>query len=153
MKKKLFICILILIVVLIGGKYFYDLKNTDKNQILYESEAAKIGVLMPDGYHENPFAVEEHITEHGGVTISFMEPESKALLFTLYSLDKDYWEREVKENFSIIYSELYSDENNVILCVNVSDVQYDPDNQEQKEKYFELLDLKDEVCKSLYILE
>ena len=152
MKKKLFICILILIVVLIGGKYFYDLKNTDKNQVLYESEAAKIGVLIPDGYHENPFAVEEQITEDG-VVISFMEPESEALLFTLYSMDKDFWEREVKENFPATYSELYSDENNVILCVNVSDVQYDPDNQEQKEKYFELLDLKDEVCKSLYILE
>lgn len=68
-------------------------------------------------------------------------------------MDKDYWDNEVKESFSIPYRELYRDDKNVLLYLSVSDVQYDVNDPAQKEKYFELLNLKDEVLDSLYFLE
>ena len=107
---------------------------------------------MPEGYKENPYTVAEETTVAGTV-INFFEPESKALVFSLYSMDKDYWDNEVKETFSIPYKELHRDDKNVLLYMAVSDVQYDVNDDEQKEKYDELWNLKDEVLDSLYFLE
>ena len=41
----------------------------------------------------------------------------------------------------------------LLLYMAVSDVQYDVNDDEQKEKYDELWNLKDEVLDSLYFLE
>ena len=149
--KKILIGILVVVIVVIGGIFVYEnQKNTE--QVLYENKDLGIGLLMPEGYKENPYEVEENVT-HAGTVINFLEPKSKALVFSLYSMDKDYWDNEVKESFSIPYRELYRDDKNVLLYLSVSDVQYDVNDPAQKEKYFELLNLKDEVLDSLYFLE
>lgn len=149
--KKILIGILVVVIVVIGGIFVYEnQKNTE--QVLYENKDLGIGFLMPEGYKENPYEVEESVTDIGTI-INFLEPESKALVFSLYSMDKDYWDNEVKESFSIPYRELYRDDKNVLLYLSVSDVQYDVNDPAQKEKYFELLNLKDEVLDSLYFLE
>ena len=41
------------------------------------------------------------------------------------------WDEEVKENFSAPYSEVYRSDDNVLSCINVSDVQYDVNNIDQ----------------------
>lgn len=149
--KKILIGILVVVIVVIGGIFVYEnQKNTE--QVLYENKDLGIGFLMPEGYKENPYEVEENVT-HAGTVINFLEPKSKALVFSLYSMDKDYWDNEVKESFSIPYRELYRDDKNVLLYLSVSDVQYDVNDPAQKEKYFELWNLKDEVLDSLYFLE
>lgn len=149
--KKILIGILVVVIVVIGGIFVYEnQKNTE--QVLYENKDLGIGFLMPEGYKENPYEVEENVT-HAGTVINFLEPKSKALVFSLYSMDKDYWDNEVKESFSIPYRELYRDDKNVLLYLSVSDVQYDVNDPAQKEKYFELLNLKDEVLDSLHFLE
>ena len=149
--KKILIGILVVVIVVIGGIFVYEnQKNTE--QVLYENKDLGIGFLMPEGYKENPYEVEESVTDTGTI-INFLEPESKALVFSLYSMDCDYWDNEVKESFSIPYRELYRDDKNVLLYLSVSDVQYDVNDPAQKEKYFELLNLKDEVLDSLYFLE
>ena len=147
MKKQigLFLGVLLLIGATGCGK-------EPQKQVLYENKDLGIGFLMPEGYKENPYEVEENVT-HAGTVINFLEPKSKALVFSLYSMDKDYWDNEVKESFSIPYRELYRDDRNVLLYLSVSDVQYDVNDPAQKEKYFELLNLKDEVLDSLYFLE
>nr|WP_288690323.1 hypothetical protein [uncultured Anaerotignum sp.] len=147
MKKQigLFLGVLLLIGATGCGK-------EPQKQVLYENKDLGIGFLMPEGYKENPYEVEENVT-HAGTVINFLEPKSKALVFSLYSMDKDYWDNEVKESFSIPYRELYRDDKNVLLYLSVSDVQYDVNDPAQKEKYFELLNLKDEVLDSLYFLE
>lgn len=147
MKKQigLFLGVLLLIGATGCGK-------EPQKQVLYENKDLGIGFLMPEGYKENPYTVEEETTDAGTV-INFFEPESKALVFSLYNMDKDYWDNEVKETFSIPYKELHRDDKNVLLYMAVSDVQYDVNDDEQKEKYDELWNLKDEVLDSLYFLE
>lgn len=151
MKKRLLGCILVIIIVL-GGKYLYELRDASSDKTLYENKDLGIGFLIPEGYRENPFKIEENVLENG-VVIDFLEPESEALIFSLYYVEKDYWDKEVKENFSVPYSEVYRDESYIILCVYVSDVQYEPNNAEQREKCLVLSELKDEVCESLYFIE
>ena len=149
--KKILIGILVVVIVVIGGIFVYEnQKNTE--QVLYENKDLGIGFLMPEGYKENPYEVEESVTDTGTI-INFLEPESKALVFSLYSMDCDYWDNEVKETFPISYRELYRDDKKVLLYLNVSDVQYDVNDPVQKEKYDKLWNLKDEVLDSLYFLE
>ena len=153
MRKKLFGILFILIIVALGGgKFLIEHTNENSNRVLYENKNLGIGFHIPEDYKKNPFEVEEEIQENG-VVIRFLDPESGALVFSMYYLDKDYWDEEVKENFSVPYSEVYKDDSSILLCVNVSDVQYDVNDVEQREKYFELWELKDEVCASLYFIE
>ena len=44
----------------------------------------------------------------------------------------EVWENEVKESYSGMYRQVYADEERVLLCVFVTDVQYDPENREKK---------------------
>lgn len=153
MREKLFGILFILIIVALGGgKFLIEHTNENSNRVLYENKNLGIGFHIPEDYKKNPFEVEEEIQENG-VVIRFLDPESGALVFSMYYLDKDYWDEEVKENFSVPYSEVYKDDSSILLCVNVSDVQYDVNDVEQREKYFELWELKDEVCASLYFIE
>lgn len=149
--KKMLICILAVVIVVVGSICVYEAQRPVK-QALYENKNLGIGFLMPKGYQENPYEVEESVTDAGTV-IHFLEPESRALVFSLYSMDKDYWDTEVKETFPMIHSEIHRDDKNVLLYVNVSDVQYDVNDSKQYEKYMELWNLKDEILESLYFLE
>ncbi len=151
-KMMVLVLVVVLIIAILGGRHYYKSKIEDTDQVLYENQDIGIGFLMPKGYKENPFEIEENSTENG-VVISFLEPESKALIFSLYYMDRNYWDEEVKENFSAPYSEVYRGEDHVLLCINVSDVQYDVNNTDQWEKYLELWDLKEEICQSLYFIE
>ena len=82
--KKILIGILVVVIVVIGGIFVYEnQKNTE--QVLYENKDLGIGFLMPEGYKENPYEVEESVTDTGTI-INFLEPESKALVFSLYSM-------------------------------------------------------------------
>ncbi len=147
--KKILSCLLIAVVLIIGAKYFYDTKISVNNRILYENKDMGVGFLIPNGYKENPYDIKENFKDTGTV-VDFSEPESKAVVFSLYIMDKDYWEKEVKENFSMPYSEIYSDENKILLCINPTDVQYDSNNIEQ---YNELFELKDKVLESMYFIK
>lgn len=151
-KNIILVLVLALIVGILCGKYYYTFQSVKSNQVLYENSDMGIGFLIPKGYKENPFAIEENTMEHG-VIINFLEPESKALVFSFYWVDKNYWNEEVKKNISVSYTEVYHDEDNVLLCINVSDVQYDVNNAKQCEKYNALWNLKDEICESLYLIE
>lgn len=146
------VLVVVFIIAILGGRHYYKSKIEDTDQVLYENHDLGIGFLMPKGYKENPFEIEESSTENG-VVISFLEPESKVLFFSLYYMDRNYWDEEVKENFLVPYSEVYRGDDNVLLCINVSDVQYDVNNTDQWEKYLELWDLKEEICQSLYFIE
>lgn len=149
--KKTFIGMLALVIVVIGGIFVY-VSHKSTEQALYENKDLGIGFLMPEGYKENPYEVEEEVTDTGTI-INFLEPESKALVFSLYSMDKNYWDNEVKETFPISYLELFRDERKVLLYLNVSDVQYDLNDSDQREKYIKLWNLKEQVLESLYFLE
>lgn len=151
MMKKILICILAVVIVVIGGICIYETQKP-VTQALYENQNLGIGFLMPKGYTENPYEVEENVTDTGTV-IHFLEPESKALVFSLYSMDQDYWDHEVKDTFPMSYSEIHRDDKNVLLYVHASDVQYDVNDPKQHEKYTELWNLKDEILDSLYFLE
>lgn len=150
MWKKILGFLFVLIIVISGIKFFA--KYTNENHILYENKDLGIGFLIPKGYSNNPFKIEEKIQEYSTV-INFLEPNSEALVFTIYYMDKDYWEKEVKDNFSVSYTEIYKDDNTIILCVNVSDIQYDINDDKQREKYFKLFELRDEICESLYFIK
>ena len=52
-----------------------------------------------------------------------------------------------------MYRQVYADEERVLLCVFVTDVQYDPENREKKKEYEKLHDLQDEMCDSYYFFE
>lgn len=124
----------------------------EEKQVLYENSDPGFGLLLPEGYTENPFAIEEEDFE-GETVIHFLEPESGAMLFSLCCMDADLWNDEVQESFSAPYTELYRDDAHILLCLDVTDVQYDPEDAAQQARYQELLALKNEVCDSLYILE
>ena len=154
--KKTFIGMLALVIVVIGGIFVY-VSHKSTEQALYENKDLGIGFLMPEGYVEEApttftVEVEEEVTDTGTI-INFLEPESKALVFSLYSMDKNYWDNEVKDTFPISYLELFRDERKVLLYLNVSDVQYDLNDSDQREKYIKLWNLKEQVLESLYFLE
>ncbi len=46
------------------------------------------GFLMPKEYEENPYEVKENATDIGTI-INFLEPESKAVVFSVYSMDQN----------------------------------------------------------------
>ena len=75
------------------------------------------------------------------------------LIFSFWYLDKAYWENEVKESYSGMYRQVYADGERVLLCVFVTDVQYDPENREKKKEYEKLHDLQDEMCDSYYFFD
>ena len=147
--KKILSCLLVAVVLIVGAKYFYDSKISVNNGILYENKDIGVGFLIPEGYKENPYDIKENFNNTGTV-IDFLVPESKSVVFSLYNMDKSYWEKEVKENFSMPYSEIYSNENKILLCINPTDVQYDSDNEE---KYMQLFELKDKVLESIYFIK
>ena len=150
--KKILSCLLVAVVLIVGAKYFYDSKISVNNGILYENKDIGVGFLIPEGYKENPYDIKENFNNTGTV-IDFLVPESKSVVFSLYNMDKSYWENEVKENFSMPYSEIYSDENKILLYINPTDVQYDLNNTEQYEKYMELFELKEKVLEGMYFIK
>ena len=81
-KMMVLVLVVVLIIAILGGRHYYKSKIEDTDQVLYENQDIGIGFLMPKGYKENPFEIEENSTENG-VVISFLEPESKALIFSL----------------------------------------------------------------------
>lgn len=121
----------------------------DENRILYESGEWKAGVLLPRGCAENSFRVAE-TQANGTAILHFFDSAGEMLVFSLMRLDLDDWENEIKENFAAPYSEVYRNHEEILLCINASDVQYDPDNPEQKAEYEALLAFKDEICASFY---
>ena len=147
--KKILSCLLVAVVLIVGAKYFYDSKISSNNGILYENKDMGVGFLIPEGYKENPYDIKENFNNTGTV-VDFLVPESKSVVFSLYNMDKSYWENEVRENFSMPYSEIYSDENKILLCINPTDVQYDSDNME---KYMQLFELKDKVLEGMYFIK
>ncbi len=146
------VLVLVLIIGIFGIKHYYESHNMEPNQALYENHDIGIGFLMPKGYEENPFEIEENSTKNS-VVISFFEPESRSLIFSLCYMDMDYWNKEVKANFTLPYSEVYRGEDNVLLCIKISDLRYDVNNTEQWEKCHELWDLKEEICENMYLIE
>ena len=147
--KKILSCLLVAVVLIVGAKYFHDSKISVNNGILYENKDIGVGFLIPEGYKENPYDIKENFNNTGTV-VDFLVPESKSVVFSLYNMDKSYWEKEVKENFSMPYSVIYSNENKILLCINPTDVQYDSDNEE---KYMQVFELKDKVLESIYFIK
>lgn len=84
--------------------------------------------------------------------VEFFAPEADMLIFSFWYLDKAYWENEVKESYSGMYRQVYADEERVLLCVFVTDVQYDPENREKKKEYEKLHDLRMECATAIISL-
>lgn len=116
--------------------------------ILYEDEQLGIDILVPEGYSKDDYSIEKADYENYSV-LNFFTAKNNQLLFSLSFFDLNYWNEEVKDNFPVIYSELYKDNSRVVLCVNVTDVQYPPDDEEQKQAYTRLLDSKENICSSI----
>lgn len=130
-------------------------KNNDTNalyiiepqRILYENKTLGIGVLIPEGYQNNCFKVTENNSDTNTI-LQFFDSEGEMLIFSLWYGNLDYWEKEVKPTFSIPYTEVCQNNNNILLCVNASDVPYDSDAK--KANYETLLQLKQKICDSVY---
>lgn len=119
-----------------------------KNCILYENRDLGIGVFAPEEYADS-FRVLENRSA-SGITLNFFDSGERMLLFSLTHFDLDEWENNVKEVFPVAYSEVYRDSDGLWLCINVSDVQYDPGDAEQKAEYETLLACKDEILSGFY---
>ena len=129
-----------------------DEKDGDRES-LYENVDYGLGFWMPQGYTENPFYISDMETDGNGLMVEFFAPEADMQIFSFWYLDKAYWENEVKESYSGMYRQVYADEERVLLCVFVTDVQYDPENREKKKEYEKLHDLQDEMCDSYYLFD
>lgn len=125
----------------------------EAGESMYENVDYGIGFRMPHGYTENPFYISDMETDGNGLMIEFYSSEADMQIFSFWYLDRAYWEDEVKETFSGMYQQVYADEERVLLCVSVTDVQYAPENREQKKEYEKLYDLKDEICGSFYTFD
>ena len=145
------LCIVaVLLAIWIGAAK--DEKDGD-GESLYENVDYGIGFRMPQGYTENPFYISDMETDGNGLMIEFYSPEADMQIFSFWYLDRAYWEDEVEENFSGMYQMVYEDKERVLLCVFVTDVQYDPANREQKKEFNQLYDLRDEMCDSYYLFD
>ncbi len=120
----------------------------DPNRILSENE--NFGVLTPKGIDKFEYEIEKKHHDYYS-SIEFYEATSKGLLFTLVYYDLNYWNNEVKDNFSLAYTEIYKDKKNLLICVSASDVQYDPSNIQEKERYNKLWNTIERVCISAYV--
>lgn len=120
----------------------------DPNRILSENET--FGVLIPKGIDKSEYEIKKKYYEYYS-SIEFYEATSKGLLFTLVCYDLSYWNNEVKDNFSLAYTEIYKDDKNLLICVSASDVQYDSSNIQEKERYKKLWNTIEIVCASTYI--
>lgn len=121
----------------------------DKDRILHESGSLRAGVLLPEGCAKDVFHVLESQNDVTAM-LHFYDPSGEMLVFSLARFDLQDWENEIRENFAVPYTEIYRDNNAVWLCVNASDVQYDPANAEQKAEYEALLAYKEEICAGFY---
>lgn len=120
-----------------------------KDRILYENSKWKTGVLLPEGCAEDSFHVLEN--QNGAAPVlHFYDSSEEMLVFSLARFDLANWENEIKENFAAPHTEIYRDSNTVWLCVNASDVQYDPDDARQKAAFEALLAQKEAICAGFY---
>lgn len=83
--------------------------------------------------------------------ITFYEPVSNGLLFSLSYFELEYWNQEVKDNFPMMYTEIYKSDKNLLICISASDVQYDEGNIQEKERYQRLWNTMKKICSSAYI--
>lgn len=116
---------------------------------LYEDSDFKFGVLVPVGLEKDEFKITKSKFEEYTV-IGFHDSKTNVLLFSLSYFNLDYWNKEVKDNFALMYSEIYRNNNEILLCVQVTDVQYDTNNNKEKERYNRLLQTREEICDSVY---
>lgn len=146
MKKQVIGCAILAGLLVFAGKTILQ-PAAEAPRVLYESEALGIGFLIPQGYAENPFRVEESETENG-VLLSFREKESDAEVFAIYRMNAAYWDAEVQPNFSIPYTEIERAGDDVLLCLNATDVQ--AADAETAARCQALWETRAEVCDSLY---
>ncbi len=141
----------------IGLKTIYNhslntLYIIEESRVLYENEDMGFGFIIPEDCETNCYKILEKHNDKS-ITINFFDLEGKSLIFSLSCFDLEYWNNEVKNTFPIAYSEIFKNDSWILLCVNVSDLQYDPNDAEQKENYLKLLSSKQEVCDSIYIFK
>lgn len=152
-NRKMWVCgilLCLLAVAVVIWIYAAKVCEVEEREVLYENTEYGIGFWIPHGYTENPFYISDMETDGNGLMIEFFSPEADMQIFSLWYLNRAYWENEVKENFSGMYEEVYADEERVLLCVFVTDVQYDLADKEKEKEYSKLLGLKDEICDSFY---
>lgn len=119
----------------------------EPERILYKDEY--FGVLMPKGLDKTEFKTIRNNYDNYMV-VEFYDSQSTSQIFSLAYFDLDYWLNEVKENFSIQYTELYKNNDKIMICVFVSDVQYDA---ESKDRYTKLYNTIGQICDSLFMLD
>ncbi len=119
-------------------------------RILWKNE--NYGFLTPKGHNQSEYQIEEKKFDTRTV-ISIKDAKSKGILFSITDFALQDWERDIKQNISIPYEVLYQDDKNALVCLSVTDVQYDPQNKEQAEQYEKLLATKKQICDSLFVLK
>jgi hypothetical protein len=118
-------------------------------KIFYEDSDLKFGVLLPGSLEKNEVKITKS-TFKEYTTIEFADSKTNALLFSLFYYDLNYWNEEVEDNFSLMYTEIEKYHNGILICVQASDVQYDIKNISEKERYNRLLQSREEICSSAY---
>ena len=120
----------------------------EPSKILYQDEELGVIILTPNHYSKRDYDIVKS-KKNNEIVLSFFVHEKNQFLFSLNFFDIRYWNKEVKDNFPLMYSEIYKNDSMIVLCVNATDVQYPPDDIEQKEIYEQLLNTKEEICNTL----
>ncbi len=102
----------------------------ENSRILYENETLGIGFITPDECQNNYYKILENEYDNYTV-IQFLDAETDMLVFSFAYIDLEYWNDEMKESFSISYSEIFKNNDTILLSVSVSDVQYDTNDTKQ----------------------
>ena len=120
--------------------------------ILYENETLGIGFIAPDECQNNYYKILENEYDNYTV-IQFLDAETDMLVFSFAYIDLEYWDDEMKESFSIPYTEIFKNNDTLLLSVSVSDVQYDTNDTKQKNRYLKLLHFKQKICDNIYTFQ
>ncbi len=137
----------------------FDVIWNKKENMVYVMQPERIlwknknyGLLTPKGHNQSEYQIEEKNFDTRTV-INIKDAKSKGILFSITDFALDDWESDIKQNISVPYEVLYQDDKNVLVCIPVTDVQYNPQNKEEAEQYTKLLDTKKQICDSLFVLK
>ena len=119
------------------------------SKVLYDDTESKLGILIPQGFNKTDYKVEKN--NYGQYSaISIYDSNTNGGLCTFFNFDIQYWNNEVKNDFPLIYYEVYKNESSIVFYALPSDVQYDPSNIQEKESYEKIFKSVEDICNSIY---
>ncbi|MDQ0876007.1 hypothetical protein QFZ77_004666 [Paenibacillus sp. V4I3] len=102
--------------------------------IKYENEKYNFSLALPSKWHDNYEVVE--LKHEDVMAFRFITKVGKGELFRVEVWPKDQWETKGIELAKIIHISKIGELGNIVYAFDTpTDVQYDPNNQEDKEQY------------------